>query len=504
MANIDKGFNVEIISLGDKTLITSGELDPRVSGYEAPTGSLFAYKNGTSSALLIKNGPLDTNWVGIFNALPAGGMPGEYLVKNTAADYDLVYTDRAHASVLKAYAKNDGLTTLVKGTPVFASGGISGRAVNVQAADASSPTTMPAIGVLGQDLAPQAEGELLILGEIIGVDTSAFAEGDLIYVAAGGGYTNVKPTDPNIEVQFLGIVTKSHPTSGGGVITGTGVPDHFRVNANTGKFEVWNGAQWVPIVSTSLLNELSDVTITTPTAGQVLSYDGTQWINSTAGSATTSHDALSGRELPNQHPISAITGLQAELDSKSDATHTHTLDWLSDVTILSPQAGEGLYYNGSTWINFGSQGGASGGGAAKRIWSNNIPAQIGTTVIIPGATVPLVTAGTQLWSLTLVPVNNTATYVIQTSVAASGGVNNSVLTLALFRNNIFIGGTTQTVNSSNNSATLTISVTDRPATTGTVVYQVRVGIDRNVWYVNRRIPEVTYGGLNNGWVVWEY
>lgn len=63
MANIDKGFNVELISLGDRTLITSGELDPRVGGYEAPEGSLFAYKNGIDSTLLIKTGVLDTDWL---------------------------------------------------------------------------------------------------------------------------------------------------------------------------------------------------------------------------------------------------------------------------------------------------------------------------------------------------------------------------------------------------------------------------------------------------------
>lgn len=503
MANIDKGFNVEIISLGDRTLITSGEIDPRISGYEAPEGSLFVYKNGINSAVLVKKGPLHTDWKND-NPVPLGGSPGEYLVKNTSADYDLVYTDRAHAAVLKTYAKNTGMTTLPKGTPVFAAGGVSGTAINVQAADASSVTTMPAIGVLGTDLAPDAEGELLVLGEIMGVDTSTFEEGDLVYVAAGGGYTNILPTDTNVQVQFLGIVTKKHKTNGGGLITGTGVPDHYRVNTLTGRYEVWDGAVWQPVATTSLLNDLSDVVLTTPTPGEVLTYNGTDWVNAPGGGAASSHDALSGRELSNQHPINAITNLQTSLDNKSDVTHTHTLGWLSDVTLSSPRVGDSVYYNGATWINYGPQGGPQGGGAAKRIWSNNILAQTGTTVITPGTTPPLSTAGTQLWRLELTPLSNTTTYVIQTSVAASGGVSNSVLTLALFRNGVFIGGTTQTVNSSNNSTTLTISVTDRPNTTNPITYQLRVGINTNTWYINRRIPEVTYGGMNNGWVVWEY
>lgn len=65
MANIDKGFSVEILSLNDRTLITSGVGDPRIAGYEAPEGSLFAYKNGSSSTLLVKNGPADTDWTSV-------------------------------------------------------------------------------------------------------------------------------------------------------------------------------------------------------------------------------------------------------------------------------------------------------------------------------------------------------------------------------------------------------------------------------------------------------
>ncbi len=65
MANIDRGFNVDILSLSDRTLITSGIADPRIAGYEAPDGSLFAYKNGTNSILLIKKGTLNTDWVAV-------------------------------------------------------------------------------------------------------------------------------------------------------------------------------------------------------------------------------------------------------------------------------------------------------------------------------------------------------------------------------------------------------------------------------------------------------
>lgn len=217
-----------------------------------------------------------------------------------------------------------------------------------------------------------------------------------------------------------------------------------------------------------------------------------------------SHDTLSGRELPYQHPIDAIDGLRSELDGKSSITHVHSLDELTDVSLTAPVAGQTLYFNGSTWVNLGDTGSNNGGGAAKRIWSNTVPQSTGTTVITPGTTQPTVSQGSPLWSLTITPYSVDAEYVIQSNIVAAGTTNNSYITLALFRDDVYIGGSLQIVQSSNNSATLSFSITDMPSTTSPVTYQVRIGISIGTWYANRRGAEITYGGLNTGWVIWEY
>lgn len=66
---------------------------------------------------------------------------------------------------------------------------------------------------------------------------------------------------------------------------------------------------------THTLDDLSDVTITTPSTNQVLKYNGTAWVNDAS-------------------PAGA-----------SD------LDGLTDVTITTPQEGQVLSYNGSNWEN---------------------------------------------------------------------------------------------------------------------------------------------------------
>ena len=125
------------------------------------------------------------------------------------------------SDTIEELCKNGTGSTILKGTPVYQTG-TAGNAMVIAPADASSAATMPAVGVLSQDLVAEAEGNLILMGRISGVDTSAFGEGDVIYVASGGGYTNVRPIGQSVLVQNLGRITKVHASNGGGVIMGSG------------------------------------------------------------------------------------------------------------------------------------------------------------------------------------------------------------------------------------------------------------------------------------------
>ena len=125
------------------------------------------------------------------------------------------------SDTIEELCKNGTGSTILKGTPVYQTG-TAGNAMVIAPADASSAATMPAVGVLSQDLAAAAEGNLILMGRISGVNTSAFSEGDVIYVASGGGYTNVRPTGQSVLVQNLGRVTKVDASNGGGVVMGSG------------------------------------------------------------------------------------------------------------------------------------------------------------------------------------------------------------------------------------------------------------------------------------------
>lgn len=118
--------------------------------------------------------------------------------------------------------KNVSGGPLQKGTPLaVVPGQTSGNLSDVIPADASDPTRMPAVFILNEDLASEAEGEGVAFGNITGIDTSLYDSGTTVYVAPGGGWTADKPQGDNL-IQNLGIITKSHPTNGGGVVMGAG------------------------------------------------------------------------------------------------------------------------------------------------------------------------------------------------------------------------------------------------------------------------------------------
>ena len=220
------------------------------------------------------------------------------------------------------------------------------------------------------------------------------------------------------------------------------------------------------------------------------------------GGSTGQNDAYTGpaRELTvdtTKHTLRVHDGVTP---GGHEIPRSYSLDGVTDVTITSLTAGDLLQYNGTAWVNIGS----AIGGLPKRVLSANIAASSGTTQITPGITPPLVTQGTQLWSYTVTPLLVGSKFLVHATVSASASTNNANLTMAAFRDGTYIGATVQIANSGNNSATLCVALVDFPNTTSPVTYQVRIGTSTGTWYANRRSNEVTYGGLNNGWVLTEY
>jgi len=102
-----------------------------------------------------------------------------------------------------------------KGDPVYISGYNAGQnRPEVQKADASDSAQMPSIGLADSDYDINTNGYVISVGDLIDVDTDALGdEGDIVYVAAGGGLTVTKPTGSNL-IQNVGKISRSNQSNG--------------------------------------------------------------------------------------------------------------------------------------------------------------------------------------------------------------------------------------------------------------------------------------------------
>ena len=123
---------------------------------------------------------------------------------------------------------------LTIGTPVYQVGYNSGQdRLNVEISNADTSSTMPAKGIVSTTLENNTNGQIIVYGELEGVNTSAFDIADELYVAPGGGLTNVRPTDPTHLVQKIAVVLKKSTANGAILVYGAGrtndVPNNISI-----------------------------------------------------------------------------------------------------------------------------------------------------------------------------------------------------------------------------------------------------------------------------------
>lgn len=159
----------------------------------------------------------------------------------------------------------NGTGSTIANGQIVAVVGAQGQRPSIALADADSESLSAAtLGVATEAIANGAEGFVTTFGVIRGFDTSAFTAGTPVYLSqTAGAFTSTRPAAPAHTV-FMGWVVKSHASSG-----------EVFLNINNG----WE------------LDELHNVKITSPTAGDLLIYDQTAgyWENAklTAGSNIT-------------------------------------------------------------------------------------------------------------------------------------------------------------------------------------------------------------------------
>jgi hypothetical protein len=146
---------------------------------------------------------------GDFLPLAGGTITGDLSVTGTAT---LPHIHGGLAGNLYIHVKNTSGGALTKGTPVYiiGNGGASDR-VEVAAADNTDEAKMPAVALLSQDLANNAEGDATVIGELTHLNTAAYTLNQELYVGVGG-LVGTAPASGYI--QSVGIVARVHASTG--------------------------------------------------------------------------------------------------------------------------------------------------------------------------------------------------------------------------------------------------------------------------------------------------
>ena len=206
--------------------VNDGFNDTLVS--EAPNdGQYYAYRNG--------------NWES-FTPGGGGGSTGRF--------------GNDTATVVMAKVHNNSGVTLTNGKIVaLSSSGTSSNEPAVRLANNKHDSTSAnTLGFVSGSIAVNDTGWVILSGKIEKLNTSAFSNGDIIYLdSISGEWTKSKPVAP-YHLVYLGVVTK----------------------ANAG-----NGSIFVKPMNGYELDEIHDVKLTSPVNNDILAYSDTQklWKN---------------------------------------------------------------------------------------------------------------------------------------------------------------------------------------------------------------------------------
>ena len=265
------------------------KLDGIASGAEV---NVNADWNATSGDAQILNKPTIPTAVTQTSQLTNNGADGTNPFV-TALDVPIY----GQSATLVREVRNTTGATLTKGTVVYINGANGNKPTAAKALATTDALSARTFGLLQTDLANNTNGYVVVIGDLSGLNTSAFTEGVQLYLSGtvAGAYTATKTLAPT-HLVYVGKVTRAHPTQG-----------QIEV-------QIQNGYE---------LEEIHDVQISSLADKQLLSYDLATdlWKNKSVTTADIADSTDKRYQTDNQKLYNdATSSIQTQLNNKKDFT----------------------------------------------------------------------------------------------------------------------------------------------------------------------------------------
>jgi len=251
---------------------------------------------------------------------------GSVTVSTASGVADLSVAVSGSTTNVIVLVRNATGATLTKGTAVYINGA-TGQNPTVTKAQANNDTnSAQTLGLMTADLANNSNGYVTIIGLITNINTSAFTDGQQLYLSptTAGTLTATKPYAPQ-HLVYVAVVEHAHPTQGKLFV------------------KVQNGYE---------MDELHNVSAQSPSNGQVLIYNASTslWEKNTltdgtgisitegAGSITITNSAPDQTVALTGAGTTSISGTYPNFTITSNDQYTGTV---TSVTGTSPVASSG-------------------------------------------------------------------------------------------------------------------------------------------------------------------